>query len=187
MNENQLRNWLNENNLPDEWWYSVNGIVEESPVSLSTAINAGKGHSLHLCHVSRADANDWWKVGTPRPPAPPPVAVATAPAQPIATGQRKQHVRQSGGGLLCFLLGLFLSLFLFPIGLLFGLPLMLGIFAQKRTYSCTECGNTLAKTSEICPACRAKITGTKLRVMDIIMVIAVIVITISFISAMTAP
>src|SRR5690625_4114656 len=187
MNENQLRNWLSENNLPDEWWYSVNGLVGESPAPLSDALVAGKGHSLHLCHTSRADENDWWEVGAPRPPTPPPVAVATAQTQPTATGQRQQHVRQSMGGLLCFLLGLFLSVFLFPIGLLVGLPLMLGLFAQKRTYSCTECGNMLAKTSEICPACRAKITGTKLRVMDVIIVIAVIVITAGIVLSVTAP
>src|SRR5690625_960046 len=151
MNENQLRNWLSENNLPDEWWYSVNGLVGESPAPLSDALVAGKGHSLHLCHTSRANENDWWKISTgQRPLAPPPVAIAATvdPVPSVSTGKRKQHVSQSAGGCLLFILGVAISAFTFPIGLIIGAPLMLGIFAQKRTYSCTECGNTLAKTSE---------------------------------------
>lgn len=187
MKKEQLQQWMREHDMPDEWWYSVNGIVGDAPVPLSQALAAGKGGDLQLCHASRADENDWWKVSAaPRAPAPPPGAMAVAePDQEPATAERKQHVRQSMGGLLCFLLGLFLSVFLFPIGLLFGLPLMFGLFAQKRTYSCTACGNALVKTSEVCPACRAKITGTKTRIMDVIMIGVVIFIVGSIVLAMT--
>lgn len=182
MKKEQLEEWLLTHDQPDEWWLAIDGETKNDPVRVSDAV-AVKEHrperEVYLMHVGREqwvqlDHNPTITVSPgSRPSAEHP---KEGPGRQVV--KRKPHVRQSGAGLICFLLGLLISAVSFPIGLIIGIPMMLGIFATKRTYSCGACGNAVLNTSEFCPSCRAKIYGTELRVMDFILVGFVLFIVI---------
>ena len=61
----------------------------------------------------------------------------------------------SGAGLVLELLG-FILLFLFPIGTIFGIALLIYGFNLSKKNVCSECGNKIDdKGVKICPVCKA--------------------------------
>lgn len=69
---------------------------------------------------------------------------------------KKKHARHmSAPGCLLEIVGLF-ALFIFPIGTVIGIILL--IVGARMTYQlvCSECGNKIIRTSKLCPACRTE-------------------------------
>jgi len=75
-------------------------------------------------------------------------------ADPIIT-RKKIKTEFAGSGCLIQGIGLIL-LFLFPIGTIIGIPLLIvgGISANKLV--CKSCGNPVTKAAKICPTCKAQ-------------------------------
>lgn len=74
-------------------------------------------------------------------------------AAPVAA-TKKRKSEFAGAGCLIQLVGLVL-LFFFPIGTIFGVALLLYGSAKSIKLVCSSCGNTVEKTSTMCPHCRA--------------------------------
>lgn len=65
---------------------------------------------------------------------------------------RKKKGEFAGGGCLVQGLGLLL-LFVWPIGTLFGVVLLIAGGRMAIKLICSDCGNKVEKTSKLCPTC----------------------------------
>lgn len=70
----------------------------------------------------------------------------------------KRKRQTSPAGLLIEIIGLVCCFFIFPLGILIGLTLMLIGVRLSVAFACTECGNRVEdKSVKICPTCKARL------------------------------
>lgn len=69
--------------------------------------------------------------------------------------RKKVKTEFAGSGCLIQGVGLIL-LFLFPIGTIIGIPLLIVGGLQANKLVCKNCGNPVTKTALICPTCKAR-------------------------------
>lgn len=133
MTQEQLHEWLREHNLPDEWWLSIAGETRPDTMTLAAAVAAANGQAVQVCHVSRADASEWWPVETVSARQIQVPTKGTICTQCGHVGKPKTHVK---GSLLVELV-LWLC-FLLP-GLIYSVWRSTSASRQK---VCRECGST---------------------------------------------
>jgi DNA-directed RNA polymerase subunit RPC12/RpoP len=73
-----------------------------------------------------------------------------------AFARRKRGSKTSPAGIICELIG-FILLFLFPIGTILGIALMIAGYQVSRIWRCSNCGNVITdKEVLICPTCKSQ-------------------------------
>lgn len=70
MTPSQLRQWSFENNQPDQWWFSLDEVMEETPVTadeIAEYLSGGQYSNVQALHVSQADIQNapWTEVTLP--------------------------------------------------------------------------------------------------------------------------
>ncbi len=73
MTVSDLRNWLFQNGLEDQWWLSLEGVLEENPMSLSEVeahISTSNFADIKVSHVSHSSQQNppWVDIDRPPPP-----------------------------------------------------------------------------------------------------------------------
>lgn len=74
---------------------------------------------------------------------------------PARKAKKIKAAKNTAGGIIVFLIGVGLTFWAFPSGIIFGLILIPLSVAMSRVWVCGDCGNAIEKTSSLCPTCKA--------------------------------
>lgn len=90
-----------------------------------------------------------WKCGQP-------VMAPLPSAQPLTRGDIERYTVKAGSGCLVQGIGLIL-LFIFPIGTIIGVGLLIAGSAMSQKFRCSRCGSNLtSKRVQVCPCCHVQ-------------------------------
>jgi 4-amino-4-deoxy-L-arabinose transferase-like glycosyltransferase len=156
MTPSQLRQWSFQNSQPDQWWLSLDAVMEEIPVTvveIEERLKSGDYSTVQALHVSQAGMENapWVEVAMPPAMKAPPImqpmvaAITPAPSLPshpiasIATPERSKPDETLGIIILLIpLIGIFLMWYspatlLFPLSALIvaSTAILVGVEANK--------------------------------------------------------